>query len=496
MLCSISGEIPTEPVVSPKSGAVFDKKHIVNFISINGTDPVNDQPLTVDELIAIKTAAPEIVLPKPPQFTSIPSLLSTFQNEWDAIALEVFTLRKLLLKAREELSVALYHHDAAVRVAANSIRERDEAKQALQDLAISLGRDDLTTKTEETHQTEKHEQDDDKIEVDSEVENKIPVEEIKKAQEVLFQIHKSQKPTLSVKPDQTIEIKFNESVVHPFKLLENSFVSSSSKKVLLASKTKLIKYDYITKQTETIKRKKPIITGLNYIEAESDLVSIIAYKDKVFINEEPFQSSLKSIYQIIFHPKLLDLFLLISPEGWSINNIEKGELFVAELHGIVTGGLHVDGGIVAISTENEVKIFQLIDGKEVTRFESKEVNKLTFGLNGYWLFAASSKGVEVFDLRKMVKVHTIEVDGLVDFIVDPSSSIVVTYEKEKFRLHRYMKKGKQWFNNAAELEVKKNIVSINFLNDENDENFKTSDELKIIAIADNSAVLEYQLEYE
>ena len=69
--------------------------------------------------------------PRPPTFTSIPSLLSVFQNEWDALALETYTLRQHLTQTRQELSNALYENDAAKRVVARLQRERDEARDAL-----------------------------------------------------------------------------------------------------------------------------------------------------------------------------------------------------------------------------------------------------------------------------------------------------------------------------------------------------------------------------
>ena len=85
--------------------------------------------MNTDDLIDLKTS--RTVRPRPPTLTSIPSLLSVFQNEWDALALETYTLRKELAQSRQELSTALYQNDAAVRVVARLSRERDEARDAL-----------------------------------------------------------------------------------------------------------------------------------------------------------------------------------------------------------------------------------------------------------------------------------------------------------------------------------------------------------------------------
>mgnify|MGYP003729657451 CR=1 FL=1 len=38
-VCGISGETPEEPVVSPISGAVFEKRLIHKWIQENGSDP-------------------------------------------------------------------------------------------------------------------------------------------------------------------------------------------------------------------------------------------------------------------------------------------------------------------------------------------------------------------------------------------------------------------------------------------------------------------------
>lgn len=125
--------------MSPKSGRIFERSLIESYISQHGSDPIlTDTPLSVDELISIKTDSP-IVPPRPPTLTSVPSLLASLQTQWDALALETFTLRQQLAKTRQELSTALYYHDSAISVVARLTKERDEARESLARLAASIG---------------------------------------------------------------------------------------------------------------------------------------------------------------------------------------------------------------------------------------------------------------------------------------------------------------------------------------------------------------------
>jgi pre-mRNA-processing factor 19 len=118
-------------------GNVYEKRLIEAYITENHKDPVNGEELEITDLIDLKSS--RIVAPRPPTLTSIPSLLSTFQNEWDALALESFNLRQQLQQTRQELATALYQHDAAVRVIARLTRERDEARDALSKVTVSAG---------------------------------------------------------------------------------------------------------------------------------------------------------------------------------------------------------------------------------------------------------------------------------------------------------------------------------------------------------------------
>ncbi len=115
-------------------GHVFERRLIEAYIADNGRDPVTDEELSTDDLVELKNSG--IVRPRPPTLTSIPSLLSVFQNEWDALALETYNLRQQLMQTRQELSTALYQHDAAVRVVARLSQERDEAREALSRVSV------------------------------------------------------------------------------------------------------------------------------------------------------------------------------------------------------------------------------------------------------------------------------------------------------------------------------------------------------------------------
>lgn len=136
-MATVSGEAPDEPVVSKKTGTVFEKRLIEKYIEGTGKDPITGDELDLEDLLPIKTA--RVVRPRPPTLTSIPALLSTFQNEWDALALETFKLRKELSQTREELANALYQHDAGVRVIARLVKERDEARTALSRVTVTAG---------------------------------------------------------------------------------------------------------------------------------------------------------------------------------------------------------------------------------------------------------------------------------------------------------------------------------------------------------------------
>jgi pre-mRNA-processing factor 19 len=142
--CAISGEPPQDPVISTKSGHVYERRLVQKYIAENGTDPVTGEKLEESDLVSVKASTylpflecdhaqlfkgPGAAVPRPPTHSSIPALLTALQNEWDALVLETFTLKQQYNSTRQELSYALYSQDAASRVIARLMRERDAARE-------------------------------------------------------------------------------------------------------------------------------------------------------------------------------------------------------------------------------------------------------------------------------------------------------------------------------------------------------------------------------
>ncbi|KAK8865963.1 hypothetical protein IAR55_001112 [Kwoniella newhampshirensis] len=136
--CAISGSPPTAPVVSKTSGTVYEKALIERYIEENGTDPISGEPLTKEDLVDVK-AKPSTIPPRPANQTSIPALLTALQSEYDAIMLESLEIKKAFQSSRQELANALYREDAATRVIARLMKERDEARQALSSIQSTIG---------------------------------------------------------------------------------------------------------------------------------------------------------------------------------------------------------------------------------------------------------------------------------------------------------------------------------------------------------------------
>ena len=77
MICSLSNEVPEEPVISLTSKHIFEKRLLEKYIAENGTDPINGEPLSDEQIVAVNTTP--VQRPRPPTATSIPAILKILQ---------------------------------------------------------------------------------------------------------------------------------------------------------------------------------------------------------------------------------------------------------------------------------------------------------------------------------------------------------------------------------------------------------------------------------
>lgn len=477
MFCSLSGQKVKDPVVSPKSGKIFERNLIVTYLSTNRKDPINDEPLGIEELIPISLDGNDddknIITPKPPSFNSIPSLLSTFQNEFDSMALEIFTLRKLLNTCKQELSSALYHYDAAVKVAANAIKERDEAKLALQELSVSIGTSGVNGhKTEDADEHEHHEGDND-------ITGEVPVELIESTRAELFQLHKSQKVSLPM--TETINISFDDGKT--MKKYNASYFDELYEKLLINHGKELIITDLTSKQETKITHRGGMVC-VNLIEFNNLLTPIYATKTQVKFDSITMNYP-QEIVDIKSHPKLKFLYVVCTKNSWTLNSEDK-KLSTNSLtdndqidsdQTITTSEFHIDGEIFAIGTnQNNLLIYNVTTNDLLSTLTTKYslVTKLQYGLNGYWLLAASTdpttnkSALEIYDLRKSIIINCIDFDQLNDFTMDKSCSLILSSNGTTINAHQYVKKGKSWNNFFKSQQVNSSIGNL-FITAFNDE---------------------------
>lgn len=124
--------MPVDPVVSRKSGHLYERRLIEKYLQEEGRCPITGETMAEADLQTLQVN--KSVKPRTSASASIPGLLGSLQNEWDDITLETFNLKQSLDATRRDLSQALYQHDAACRVIARLMRERDEARAQLSEL--------------------------------------------------------------------------------------------------------------------------------------------------------------------------------------------------------------------------------------------------------------------------------------------------------------------------------------------------------------------------
>ncbi|XP_055813217.1 pre-mRNA-processing factor 19 homolog 2-like isoform X2 [Solanum dulcamara] len=427
MNCSISGEVPEELVVSTKSGLLFEKRLIERHISDYGKCPVTGEPLTMDDIIPVKTG--KIVKPRPVQAASIPGMLGMFQIEWDGLMLSNFALEQQLHTARQELSHALYQHDAACRVIARLKKERDEARtllgqaerqvpmaattSAANGAAITVEEEEMGPGSKKicpgiSGDVIKELQDCNAALSQQRKRRQIPatlapVDDLKRYTQLnSYPLHKTNKPGI-----------LSLDIHYPKDIVATGGVDSTA-----------VVFDLPSGQiVSTLSGHSKRVTSVRFA-AEGDLV-VTGSADKtvrVWQNSEngnyDCRHTLKDhsaeVQAVTVHATN-KYFVTASLDGtWCFYDLASGLCLsqvadASESEGYTSAAFHPDGLILGAGTAGaQVKIWDVKSQANVARFDGHvgAVTAISFSENGYFLATAAQDGVKLWDLRKLRNFRT------------------------------------------------------------------------------------------
>ncbi|KAJ5315679.1 hypothetical protein N7476_005986 [Penicillium atrosanguineum] len=438
MLCAISGEAPQVPVVSSKSGSVFEKRLIEAYIAENGKDPVNGEEMTTEDLIDINSQ--RVVRPRPPTLTSIPSLLSIFQEEWDALALETYTLQQNLAQTRRELSAALYQHDAAVRVIARVTKERDEARDALSKVTVGASRSAGAGEA---------------MQVDSEG---LPAAVAERIDNTHASLSKTRRKR------QVPEGWATSDSISTYKPLETSealypggralSVNSTGELALVGSVDGVVGVYSLTQKAvvQTFNTDGPV-TDATWAGNKA-VVGSATGSVKVFENGSEvasFASHAGEVTALAVHATG-DIVASVGVDKSYVlydlsTNTAITQIFTDSA--LLSVHIHPDGNLLAAGTVNgQIKIFDIKSGAAAADFAmSGPVKSLHFSENGTFLaaVAAQSTTVSIWDLRSAKETKVLDTGSYVNSIFwDYTGQFLLTGGPSGITVQQFNKSAKQW----------------------------------------------------
>nr|CAB3504685.1 unnamed protein product [Digitaria exilis] len=375
MICAISGEVLDEPVVSKKSGLLFERRLIERYIEDHGKCPVTKEDLTMDDIVPVKT-----------------------NKEWDALMLSNYALEQQLHTARQELSHALYQHDAACRVIARLKKERDEARtllaQAERQIPASVAVAAPVAVVSNGKRAMEDEIGPDGKKIRPGI-NPVMIEELTECNTMLSAQRKKRQVPPTLAAIDALE-KYTQISSHPLHKTNKQGILSMdihpSKDIVATGgvDTNAVLFDRPSGQilcTLTGHSKK--ITTLKFVPRDELVVTGSADKT-VRIWQESENGNYSCVHTLKDH------------------TAEVGEASGQE--GYTSASFHPDGLILGTGTTDAlVKVWDVKTQANVATFEGHvgPVTAMSFSENGYFLATAARDGVKLWDLRKLRNFRTI-----------------------------------------------------------------------------------------
>lgn len=418
------------------------------------------EEMTVEDLVELKQA--RTVRPRPPTLTSIPALLSTFQNEWDAIVLETFQLKQQLAETRQELSTALYYNDAAEKVIARLQRERDEARDALANVSITSGGANGTNG--------------DAMQVDGQSLPEHILSKIEETQKQLSSTRRKRAVPAEWATPEVLQSFDTQSTSEPLYPGSQSLAVDKTGDLVLLGGVDGVAGVYSVSQGQIVHTLKcgggAVVDGVWY--GNKPVVALSTGSVKVFDEGKEiasFDQHAGTVAALALHPcgdilasvgvdksyilydleSLKPVTQIFSSSGtlqsiWLLNFLAN--LFLE----LTTAAFHPDGHLFAAgASTGAIKLFDTKSGENVANFESatqtSPIQAVSFSENGTWL-ASAVKGqtsVSVWDLRKMAEIKSLEMGTAVTSVSwDYTGQYLAVAGAGFVAVQQYAKSSKSW----------------------------------------------------
>ncbi|KAJ6810043.1 pre-mRNA-processing factor 19 [Iris pallida] len=431
MICAISGEVPEEPVLSRKSGILFERRLIERHIAEYGKCPVTKDELTMDDIIPVKTS--KAVKPRPLQAASIPGLLGVFQNEWDALMLSNFALEQQLHTARQELSHALYQHDAACRVIARLKKEGDEARvllaQAERIIPVSAASENTNAVVSNGKRAAEDEVGPDGKRIRPGI-NPSMISELTECNALLSGQRKKRQILPTLAPIDAVE-RYTQISSHPLHKTNKPGILSAdihpSKDIIATGgmDTNAVLFDRSSGQilcTLTGHLKK--VTSVKFVPRDDLFVTGSGDKtvrvwqgneDGSYDCRHVLKDHAAEVQAVTIHATNKYFVTASMDNTWCFYDLTTGSCLkqVGEAsgeEGYTSAAFHPDGLILGTGTsESLVRIWDVKSQSNVAKFDGHvgSVTAISFSENGYFLATAALDGVKLWDLRKLKNFRSI-----------------------------------------------------------------------------------------
>ncbi|KAH0861892.1 hypothetical protein HID58_079103 [Brassica napus] len=398
---TVSGEVPVEPVVSKKTGLLYEKRLIERHIS-------------PDSLLG--TVLP-IVKPKPLHTATIPGLLGAFQSEWDGLMLTNFSLEQQLHTARQELSHALYQHDAACRVISRLKKERDEARQLLSEAERQLPAAPEVAPANATLSNGKRadgaEQGPDAKKMRLGISTEV-ITELTDCNASLSQQRKKRQIPPTLASIDELE-KFTQLSSHPLHKTSKPGIDTTA-----------VLFDRPSGQIlSTLTGHSKKVTSIKFV-GDTDLVLTASSDKTVRIWGSSEDGNYACIHTLKDHSAEVravtvhatnKYFVSASLDStWCFYDMTSGLCLAqvaddSEKVDYTAAAFHPDGLILGTGTaQSIVKIWDVKSQANVAKFggHTGEITSVSFSENGYFLATSALDGVRLWDLRKLKNFRTFE----------------------------------------------------------------------------------------